>query len=128
MSRVWQDIAYLWGPTLESFGELKEDADVLRTSILNILLTRPGDRVMLPEFGSAIPDAIFEPNDETLLSVLRVSAQEAIERWDDRIEFLDFVAERDGNVLRIKVIYKSRKDPKADAIQVAEFELMPSVF
>lgn len=126
MSRAWQDIAYPWGPSLASFSELKTDADVLRTSILNILLTKPGERVMLPDFGSAIPDAVFEPNDATLVTRLIVAAQDAIERWDDRIEFLDLTAEGDDNLLNVKVFYKNRKDPKEEAIQVAEFELIPS--
>ena len=121
-SYTWSDIGYNWGPTLASFAELKEDTDVLRTSIINILLTRRGERVMRPTFGSLLPGAVFEPNDLAMVASLRESARTAIEQWDDRIKIVQFTAERKDNALRLTILFQNAKDPMAQ-VQTATIDL-----
>ena len=82
---------------------------------------------MLPEFGSSIPGAVFEQNDDALIGVLRESVQTAIERWDDRIEFVDFVAVRSENKLTIKVIFQNVEDPLSAGPQMIELDLTPTL-
>jgi len=124
---MWRGVALPWGPSIKSFIEPKSDEDVLRSSIIWILLTRKNERVMLPEFGSDIPDAVFELNDDTLLASLTASANEAIGRWDDRIEITDFTAEREENTLRIKVAWKNITDPVQEEEYVTGIELTPAM-
>jgi len=126
MSDRWAGVAYEWGDTLRSFITPKEDRDVLRSAVINILLTRKGERVMMPTFGSNVPDAVFEQNDDVLVAVLRASVQAAIEEWDDRIRFLDFEYERRNNSLILKIQYQNILDPKATE-QFMEIELTPSM-
>ena len=114
MSNRWPDIAYPWGPDITKYTIPKGDAEVLKTSVINILLTARGERVMRPEFGSLIPSSVFEQNDDTLISTIGSSIQEAIERWDDRIAFLDYRGERDENTLRIHVMIQNATDPNAN--------------
>lgn len=127
MSREWSDVALPWGLDLPSFIEPKDDDEVLRTSVIFILLTRLNERVMLPEFGSEVSDALFEQNDDVLLPFLSTSIQEAIARWDDRIEFVNFESERQENSLFIRISWKNARDPLSETIRVTEIELTPSL-
>ena len=44
--------------------------DVVKQNLKNLLLTNPGERIMLPEYGAGIRRFLFEPhNDVTLESV-----------------------------------------------------------
>lgn len=54
------------------------------SNIINILGTPLGSVVMQREFGSAIPQQLFEPNDEALVRKVRKLSIEAIERWEPR--------------------------------------------
>ncbi len=130
MSDVWKGVALPWGPGIPSFIEPKDDEAILRSSVIWILLTRRGERVMLPEFGGPISDAVFEPNDPALITQLQMEVQEAIERWDDRITFVDLEAEVDAfnpNQLNVKILWKNAKDPLADRIYTSVIEVTPSM-
>ena len=61
------------------------DASV-REVIRNILLTRPGERRMRPEFGAGLQDFIHQPNNETTRSIISRVTRKAIEQWEPRIE------------------------------------------
>lgn len=123
MSTNWRDVALPWGPALNTFLEYKDDNDVLRTSIIAILMTTPGERVMLPDFGAGLLGKLFDPLDEELLGQIKAEVQEAIERWDDRIQFVDFQADPDpdNNAVRLRVLFRNAKDPVATQESVVEF-------
>lgn len=68
-------------------------------SIKQILLTRKGERVNEPEFGADLYHVIFENLDETLLNVLTFKIQDALQRWEPRIEVNDvYIIEQEGGV------------------------------
>jgi len=127
MSRVWQGIALPWGKDVSSFVELKDDVDILKTSVLFIIMTRKGERVMLPEFGSEVPDAIFEQNDAVLVGMIQDSVREALARWDDRVAVVDVLTEAVENTLNIKILFRNAKDPLAGGTHVVAFGLPVTV-
>jgi phage baseplate assembly protein W len=57
----------------------------IRESLWNILLTRPGERLLRPEFGAGLEQFIHQPNDETTRALIASTVQRAIERWEPRI-------------------------------------------
>ncbi len=61
----------------------------LRESMLNILLTRPGERLMRPEFGAGLRDFVHYPNDETTRALVADAARRALERWEPRVRIED---------------------------------------
>ena len=65
--------------------EVKTDLELIKSNIIQILGTRKGERVMLPEFGSRILDFIHEPLDHITCALLRVELIDAITRWEPRI-------------------------------------------
>jgi phage baseplate assembly protein W len=90
-------------PTLE---------DSVRQSIQVILLTRPGEMLMHPEFGGGLQDFVHEEN--TLVTRRRIHERivESLERWETRLE-LDrvLVAEDDDEPshLTIEIAYRLRR-------------------
>lgn len=87
---------------LGSLELVSADRDI-QQSIAIILGTRPGERVMRPEFGCQVHDLIFEPRDAILVGKIRGSVMKALARWEPRIDVIDVnpVLEResDGSVL-----------------------------
>ena len=66
------------------FG-VDSDIKLIEGNIIQILGTRKGERVMLPEFGSNIRKFIHEPLDHITCALLRVEIFDAIKRWEPRI-------------------------------------------
>ncbi|MCH8062188.1 MAG: GPW/gp25 family protein [Chloroflexi bacterium] len=58
----------------------------IENSILAILGTAKGERVMRPEFGSSIHDFIFAPNNATTHGLLGYHVRDALGFWEPRIE------------------------------------------
>ena len=58
-------------------------------SILAILGTAKGERVMRPDFGSSIHDFIFAPNNATTHGLLGYHVRDALAFWEPRIEVTD---------------------------------------
>jgi len=56
----------------------------LRQSIGDILSTRPGERVMLPEYGSRVPDVIDAPMNSAAAVDAFMAVAEALEKWEPR--------------------------------------------
>ena len=63
----------------------KSGVDQIKADLLQLLLTNPGERVMLPDFGTPLRRLIFEPNDATLEMVAKKMISDAITKWEPRI-------------------------------------------
>lgn len=76
-----------WPPRVDGDGRLviSSGADNVRESIQVILLTEPGQRVRLPEFGAGLGRFLFEPNiPATHIAIARRITQ-SLQRWEPRI-------------------------------------------
>ena len=104
-------ISFTRGPN--GYFHQLEDTDLIKDNILQILLTNPGERVRLPEFGSRLRELVFEPNDAILEGLAKIYIKEAIERWEDRIEFtgLDFVSDDHELKFGVHFTYRFNKLP-----------------
>lgn len=49
--------------------------------IRQILLTGPGERADLPEFGCGLRQLLFAPNSEALQATTQLLVQQSLERW-----------------------------------------------
>src|SRR5918912_1215164 len=78
-------------PRLDSRGriELVHQEQDVEEAVKLILLTRPGERAMRPEFGSRIHELVFDPNDSATAGLARRYVQEALMRWEPRIQVLN---------------------------------------
>jgi phage baseplate assembly protein W len=58
----------------------------VRQSIFIILGTAPGERIYRPDFGCRIHDLMFEPNNAITAAAAEVYCEEAIYKYEPRIE------------------------------------------
>ena len=89
--------------------EYEED---IRQSILIILMTSPGERVMRPNFGCGIHDLVFTSLDSTTLQLIRSSVEEAMRRCEARIELLDVTVDEEATSegkLLVEMQYRVRR-------------------
>ena len=69
-----------------SSGELN-----VRESICLILRTRPGERIMRPDFGCGLDRYLFEPNNIGTLRLIQEEVKQSILRWEPRVTLNDIV-------------------------------------
>lgn len=67
----------------------------VKQSITIILGTRPGERVMNPDFGSHLWDITFEPHNQAIYTEIRHKVHESLTAWEPRItiESIDITTE-----------------------------------
>jgi uncharacterized protein len=57
------------------------DAEHVRDELLQLMLTDPGERPFLPEFGGGARRLVFEPTSQALEGVTRARVTQALQRW-----------------------------------------------
>ncbi|XHX78794.1 MAG: GPW/gp25 family protein [Stenomitos frigidus ULC029] len=92
--------------------DVAEYEDSVRQSIVIILGTAKGERVMRPDFGCGIYDLVFEVKTAATAGRVSQSVQEALLLFEPRIDVLDVevVSRLDevGEMLLINVTYEVR--------------------
>ena len=77
------------------FPARAEDDELVRQSIIQLILTGKGERVMRPEVGSNVFRFVFEDNDDVLAETLRAEIQATIGRHEPRAIIQDVSVEND---------------------------------
>jgi hypothetical protein len=85
--------------------------ELVRESIIIILGTAPGERVMRPNFGCEIHDLLFAPNDTNTAGLAAHYCMRALQKWEQRITEVEADAAPSidhPNKLLINIRYKVR--------------------
>ncbi len=109
------------GLQLNHTGEIAmvDGVVAVRQSILLLLSTMPGERVMRPEYGCDLHRLVFEPNDATTAGLAMHYVREALDRWEPRAEILHLDASpgrNDLDCLEIVLEYRARTVQLTDRI------------
>jgi phage baseplate assembly protein W len=91
----------------------REDESV-RQSILNILLTRPGERLMRPQFGAGLLDFVHQPNNQTTRALIASLARKAVAQWETRVSVTEVLALPDPDnpsLVHIEIRYRLLHSP-----------------
>jgi phage baseplate assembly protein W len=93
------------------------DDEAIRQSLMLLISTRPGERVMRPEYGCDLARLVFSPNDDTTAGLAIHFVRQAVERWEPRVEVLRVDAGRvEGPSVEAGRVGASRGDgPGVDA-------------
>ena len=92
------------------FSLSREEQDVAE-AIWIVLSTARGERIMRPEFGCGIHDYVFAPNNASTRGAIAYQVQQALIRWEPRIDVIDVRTGDDPsqpNLLLIHVDYRIR--------------------
>lgn len=83
----------------------------IEEAIWLILSTAPGERVMERDFGCGIQEYVFQVNSDLVRAGIAADVQQALVRWEPRIDVLDVQVESpegQPNLMLIRIDYEVR--------------------
>lgn len=79
----------------------------VRDELLQLVLTNPGERLFLPEFGGGVRKLVFEPADDLLAGVTKARLTQAINRWlGHRVTLEDVKVDHSDARLAVEIRYR----------------------
>jgi phage baseplate assembly protein W len=113
MGQEFLGVGWKFPVRLDEQGEIglsRHETDI-QEAIWIILSTAPGERLMRPEFGCGIHDYVFAPNNTRTAGLVRHQVEQALNRWEPRIEVEEVRVGADADnpaVLLIQITYRVR--------------------
>jgi phage baseplate assembly protein W len=87
-----------------AYSEFEEN---IRQNIMVIIGTRPGERQMLYDFGCQIHELMFAPSNSSTARLASRYVEEALQRWEPRIEVLQVDSNFDpSGAIMVQVVYR----------------------
>lgn len=101
-------LEWLWGPPL------------VRQSILLILETEPGERVMRPDFGCGLRRFVMEPNTPSTRAAIEREIKGSLAAWEPRIKLTDVTVSTtdDPASVLVSVRYSHVRDQTPALVQI----------
>jgi phage baseplate assembly protein W len=90
----------------------------MKSNILNILLTEPGERVFKPDFGVGLRNYLFENFTDTEDLRERITSQVEVYAPDIEILNVDLNKDPNSHTLSVNIYYRVLVNNEVDAIQV----------
>lgn len=86
-SRSFKDISLSLArnPLTGDINILKDDT-AIKNAVKNIILTKPGEKLYEPFFGSKVTDLLFEPIDFIILDEIKTEIYRVLTLYEPRIE------------------------------------------
>ena len=89
--------------------------DQVKSNIKNLLLTKRGERILQPEFGSGLQSLLFEPNVDDLEGRIEDTINESLEQWlpyvtAEEIDIESTDELRDNNKLNVSIKFRIGDD------------------
>ncbi|HEV2708096.1 MAG TPA: GPW/gp25 family protein [Pyrinomonadaceae bacterium] len=108
--------------TINNLGRVAtlEGDDRIRAKIIQVLLTAPGERVNLPEFGCGLRELVFDPNNEILAATTEFAVSKALVRWLGDEIIVEQVDINSGEErLELEVVYVRRDRLETGRVKIA---------
>jgi uncharacterized protein len=64
-----------------TFTQTFQTSEQVKSNIKNLLLTKKGERILQPEFGSGLQELLFEPNTSDFEAKIEDTINQSIEQW-----------------------------------------------
>lgn len=94
--------------------------DNIRAKIVQVLLTAPGERVNLPEFGCGLRELVFDPNNDILAAATEFKVNQALQQWlGDEIVVESVNLSHVDEKLEIQIVYLRRDRMEKRKMKVA---------
>jgi len=88
------------------------DKMALKAGLIQLILTRRGERVMMPDFGTDIREAVFAPLDMSTAATLGSQISTTISKYEKRVilKNLDVVPDESNNTLSIALTFSVKEN------------------
>jgi uncharacterized protein len=95
-------------------------AALVRQSILLVLDTEPGERVMRPEFGCGLRRFLMEPNTPATRAAIAREVEASLRQWEPRVDVqaVEVTATDDAATVLVTVAYLHVRDRSAAVLDV----------
>jgi phage baseplate assembly protein W len=89
--------------------------DHVREELIQLLLTNPGERLFLPEFGGGVRRLVFEGADAATAGITKAALTQNISRWlGDRITLEDLQVTVENEKIEVEIKYRLAGKPEED--------------
>ncbi len=107
-------------------GYFEQAFDVItqvRSNVINLILTRKGERVFQPAFGSDIHNLIFTQMDEAYENAVKSSIQSAVSKWMPFLNIIEqnVIRDDDRNSTLVQVTFSLRSNADITETITVEF-------
>jgi len=127
MGERWNGLRFPFKRTAQGqFNSPEEDQELIDSSIRFTLATAVGEYITLPEFGCKLIEDLFEPNDSVLASLVKAHVNEALSRWERRIQVTEVRTITSDAELRLIVGYFIKTNPAKLRFFEDTFERQPA--
>ena len=95
--------------------------DQIRSNLKNLLLTKKGERIFQPEFGSGLHDLLFNPATEKFEEDLENTINDAVAKWLPYVIVEDInidisKEQTDNNQAKVSLKFKQEGDQTLDTL------------
>jgi len=92
---------------------------LLRGKILQLLLTSPGERVNLPEYGTRLRDLVFDPNNDILAATTEFMVNRALQRYlGDELQVDQVAVKNEESTLQVEIVYVRKADLRMERLRI----------
>jgi|TARA_B110000503_G_scaffold102008_1_gene152385 uncharacterized protein len=93
------------------FSQTYSTTEQMKSNIKNLLLTRKGERILQPEFGSGLHEILFDFNNDDIEGKIEDTINQAFEQWLPYVTIADIVVEqtdalKDRNVVNLSLKFQ----------------------
>jgi phage baseplate assembly protein W len=75
--------------------------------VIQLLLTNPGERLFLPDFGGGVRRLVFEGAGQSTEALAKAMISQAISRWlDKRVTLQELTVTRSDSALIVDLVYR----------------------
>lgn len=85
MALKYPGIPYPITKNPKGFFFIQDGVNQVKADMLILLLTNPGERVMLPTYGTPLRKLMFEPNDPKLIIEAKNMIARSLKLWEPRV-------------------------------------------
>ncbi len=93
------------------------DLDLVKQDLLNHFLTRKGERVMRPKFGSILYDVLMEPFDNLTQQDIEDECRTIVDN-DPRVDLISTNVESSDHFLKVELYLQYKVDQSKDVLEV----------
>ncbi|WP_208630263.1 GPW/gp25 family protein [Amycolatopsis kentuckyensis] len=107
-------------PAVDGGFAWRSDAALIRQSILLILDTEPGERVMRAAFGCGLRRYLMAPNNPATRAAIARDVTAALTAWEPRIDLsaVDVTTTTDPAAVLVSISYVHRRDRSSGGLRL----------
>ena len=103
------------------FAQSFRTFDQVRSNLKNLLLTKKGERILQPEFGSGLHDLLFNPATQKFEEDLETTINESVAKWLPYVIVEDInidisKEQTDNNQAKVSLKFRQQGDQTLDTL------------